>query len=211
MNTFEKNQGTKEKILFVASELFAKNGFGGTSIRDIAHNAGVNLAAINYHFKNKDNLYWKVFDYNYDWMKDGIGKIGEKDLTTAELAVEVFKFFLNSNSMIMNTFKIFLSDNVSKPEETLKIDEERFGPPGQDVFLQKIQKDIGGGVSEAGKRWAMKMIFAQIVHFSVVLSTTLMKSKCQTEEEISPEFIAKAIELSVNAHLDYLRKNKELF
>ncbi len=47
---------TKEKILDVAEELFAKNGYQGTSMRAITSRAGVNLAAINYHFGSKQSL-----------------------------------------------------------------------------------------------------------------------------------------------------------
>ncbi len=205
-------QGTKEKILEVASELFAKKGFGGTSVREIAQQAGVNLAAINYHFKNKDNLYWKVFDYNYDWLKTGIEKIGEKELSTVDLAYEVFDFFINSGAMMMNTFKIFLSDNINKPEENLSLDNsERFGPPGQEVFLKSIQKDLGSDATDEGMRWVMKMTFSQLFHFGVVLNTTLMKEKCKTEEDFSVEIVADALKLSVEAHLQFARENKDKF
>ena len=51
---------TKEKILKVSAKLFAEKGFYGTSIRDIAKQAKVNVAAINYHFGSKKNLYLEV-------------------------------------------------------------------------------------------------------------------------------------------------------
>ena len=44
---------TKEQIIDVATELFAKDGYNGTSVRDIASEANVNVAAINYHFGSK--------------------------------------------------------------------------------------------------------------------------------------------------------------
>ena len=47
---------TKTKIVQAACELFAKNGYGGTSIRDIAAEAEVNVAGVNYHFKSKKSL-----------------------------------------------------------------------------------------------------------------------------------------------------------
>ena len=43
---------TKEKILKVSQELFAKNGFNGTSVNQIAKAANVNKALIYYHFKD---------------------------------------------------------------------------------------------------------------------------------------------------------------
>jgi AcrR family transcriptional regulator len=47
---------TREKILNTAAMLFARDGFGATSLRDITATAGVNIAAVNYYFGSKDNL-----------------------------------------------------------------------------------------------------------------------------------------------------------
>jgi AcrR family transcriptional regulator len=47
---------TKEKILDVAERLFAEHGFPATTLRDITAEAGVNLAAVNYHFRSKEAL-----------------------------------------------------------------------------------------------------------------------------------------------------------
>jgi AcrR family transcriptional regulator len=47
---------TKSRILDAAEKLFGINGFESTSLRDITAAAGVNLAAINYHFQTKDSL-----------------------------------------------------------------------------------------------------------------------------------------------------------
>ncbi|MBU2893826.1 TetR/AcrR family transcriptional regulator [Colwellia sp. D2M02] len=47
---------TKNKILDAAELLFADKGFNGTSLREITSSAGVNLAAVNYHFGSKKEL-----------------------------------------------------------------------------------------------------------------------------------------------------------
>lgn len=52
---------TKEKILDTAERLFAEQGIGGTSLRQIIGVAGVNLAAVHYHFGSKENLLEAVF------------------------------------------------------------------------------------------------------------------------------------------------------
>ena len=48
---------TRNQILEASLHLFAKNGLKGTTIREIAALAGVNISAINYHFENKESLY----------------------------------------------------------------------------------------------------------------------------------------------------------
>src|SRR5215831_8585499 len=47
---------TKQRILDVAEQLFAEHGFAGTSLRHIITDAGVNLAAVHYHFRSKESL-----------------------------------------------------------------------------------------------------------------------------------------------------------
>ena len=49
--------GTKLALILAAGELFAEHGFDGTSVRAIAEKADANIAAINYHFGGKQDLY----------------------------------------------------------------------------------------------------------------------------------------------------------
>src|SRR5271157_4799471 len=53
---------TKEKILDAAERLFADHGFASTSLRQITAEAGVNLAAVNYHFHSKEALLSAVLE-----------------------------------------------------------------------------------------------------------------------------------------------------
>lgn len=53
---------TVERILDAAEVLFAERGFAETSLRTITSTAGVNLAAVNYHFGSKKALIQAVFE-----------------------------------------------------------------------------------------------------------------------------------------------------
>jgi len=52
----------KQQILDVASSLFARKGFQGTTTREIAERARVNEAILFRHFPSKEGLYWAVID-----------------------------------------------------------------------------------------------------------------------------------------------------
>jgi AcrR family transcriptional regulator len=56
----EPARATKDRLLAAATELFAERGFHGTTIRDIAERAAVNVAAGNYHYGSKKALYLEV-------------------------------------------------------------------------------------------------------------------------------------------------------
>ncbi len=57
----EQGAQTRQRLLDVAETLFAEHGFAATSVRDITSAAACNLAAVNYHFRDKQNLYHEVF------------------------------------------------------------------------------------------------------------------------------------------------------
>jgi len=51
---------TREKLIEAAGEIFAEKGPHAASIRDITRRAGANIAAVNYHFRDKAELYLQV-------------------------------------------------------------------------------------------------------------------------------------------------------
>ncbi len=59
-------QDTKTRILDAAERLFAERGYASTSLRNITTAAGVNLAAIHYHFGSKDVLLENVITRRSD-------------------------------------------------------------------------------------------------------------------------------------------------
>ena len=59
---------TRTRILDAAEELFMQHGFEGTSMRLLTAKAGVNLAAVNYHFGSKDALIEALFRRRLDPM-----------------------------------------------------------------------------------------------------------------------------------------------
>jgi AcrR family transcriptional regulator len=57
---------TRQRLLEAAGEVFAEHGFRDATIRDICARAGANLAAVNYHFRDKEGLYRQVVHYAHD-------------------------------------------------------------------------------------------------------------------------------------------------
>lgn len=57
------------QIIETAERLFSKTGFSGTSVRDIAVEAGVNLAMISYYFGSKEKLMQALFEHRSEHIK----------------------------------------------------------------------------------------------------------------------------------------------
>ena len=59
---------TKERILDAAETLFMEHGYEATSLRALTTAADVNLAAVNYHFGTKEELFQAVLTRRLDPM-----------------------------------------------------------------------------------------------------------------------------------------------
>ncbi|GAB2793546.1 TetR/AcrR family transcriptional regulator [Rhabdobacter roseus] len=55
------NSSSEEKIKEAAKSVFLKKGFAGTTARDIADAAGMNIALTNYYFRSKERLFVEIF------------------------------------------------------------------------------------------------------------------------------------------------------
>lgn len=74
----------KEHIMEVAIALFAEKGFEGTSIRDLAQQADVNIAMINYYFGSKEKLFVALLETKARFMRDRIDAL-QNDASLSEI------------------------------------------------------------------------------------------------------------------------------
>jgi AcrR family transcriptional regulator len=77
--------GKQIQIMEAAEKLFSEKGFAGTSVRDIADEAGVNLAMISYYFGSKEKLMEALFKYRGEHMKLQLeSMLKNKELTSLQ-------------------------------------------------------------------------------------------------------------------------------
>jgi len=69
-------------ILQVAEALFADKGFDGTSVRDIAGQAGVNLAMISYYFGSKEKLMAALVEYRSNYTRGLLEELNKDESLT---------------------------------------------------------------------------------------------------------------------------------
>lgn len=66
---------TENKIIRAADKLFTQKGYAATKTREIAEEAGTNLALLNYYFGSKENLYKKVVQEKFRMLLGAIGPV----------------------------------------------------------------------------------------------------------------------------------------
>ncbi|WP_047421218.1 TetR/AcrR family transcriptional regulator [Chryseobacterium rhizoplanae] len=84
----------EENILFAAEKLFAEKGFEGTSTREIAKDANVNISMISYYFGSKEKLYEKLVEYRMNegqfFSKDLLGRTDINEWQKIEKVIDQF-------------------------------------------------------------------------------------------------------------------------
>ena len=61
----QQKQATKERVLAAACRIFAEKGFRDATVAEICEAAGANIAAVNYHFGDKERLYDEVWRHAF--------------------------------------------------------------------------------------------------------------------------------------------------
>lgn len=71
---------SKQKVIEAATSLFFQNGFHGTSVRDIAEEAAVNVSLISYYFKGKQGLLeYSIIEYYETYLEKLAHTVGENE------------------------------------------------------------------------------------------------------------------------------------
>jgi AcrR family transcriptional regulator len=105
------------QILLVAETLFAEKGFDGTSIRNIAKVAKINIAMVSYYFGSKERLLESLIFYRTKDLKIQIENLLVEDLDPIDKInklIEIYIKRINSNKGI---FRILHFEMATKKKE----------------------------------------------------------------------------------------------
>lgn len=80
---------TKEKLVDVARQLFAKMGVENTTMNDIALASKKGRRTLYTYFKSKEDIYMAVVESELDILSDMMGKVLEKDILPDEKILEM--------------------------------------------------------------------------------------------------------------------------
>jgi AcrR family transcriptional regulator len=79
---------TEEKIREAARKVFTKKGYAATRTRDIAEEADINLALLNYYFRSKEKLFEIIMMEKMQKFFGFIGPIIYNDVTSVEIKID---------------------------------------------------------------------------------------------------------------------------
>ncbi|WP_298223764.1 TetR family transcriptional regulator [Flavobacterium sp.] len=105
------------QILQVAEKLFAEKGFDGTSIRDIAREAHINVAMVSYYFGSKEKMLESLIFSRTSDMKLQLETLSKEAISSIEKInklIELYIFQINKNKCI---YQILHFELTSKKRE----------------------------------------------------------------------------------------------
>ena len=206
------SEDTKNKILSTAGRLFAQNGFERTSIRDISKEAEVNLASVNYHFKNKQNLFSEVMEASLNEIETHIDNIAQNTSCVKDFSSTLYHHLVNNDEIFKNSFKLFITDNLPIDQDTLPEScKQDFNPPGFTPMLALITREVGKDIPLAGREWAVRAIFSYIVHSALVMCSSLAKMLENKVPHLGESEKKRSIENLADSVINFLRDHPEQF
>jgi AcrR family transcriptional regulator len=169
---------TKSKIMEVARILFANQGFEGTSVREIAKSADVNVASVNYHFSNKENLFAEILRIGYLECSQSMRALYDNEKPKLEdLLVHFFNYFIQKSHDLVSLFKMMMSTQHSHHLMSQGTEDELSGPPGGKVIEEAILKEVGEGISQEDLHFAVRCLFSHVIHSSIMFNCCFKQNK----------------------------------
>lgn len=166
----EKKNDTKSKILKTAAKLFRDFGYDGTSTRMIADKAKVNVALINYHFRDKSSLYLEVVRF---WGDEAFRNFPLKQLNDPSIGPEEkVKLFIENTLLLLfgpagkgtGLGQLLAREAGVEPSDSIKeIIAETIGEPT--AVLSQCVREITGISDEKAIRFYTSCIVGQTTYF----------------------------------------------
>ncbi len=118
----EPDSSTEEKIKEAARRVFIKKGYSATRTRDIAEEAGINLALLNYYFRSKEKLFDLIMFEKVQKFFGVLGKVANNPDTSLTEKIEGIASLYVDLLLLNPDLPIFvLSELRSRPEHFEKL------------------------------------------------------------------------------------------
>ena len=161
----QETPSSKERILQSAVTLFARHGFAGTGLRELAVAAGVNLAMINYFFGSKKELLKEILDIFFS----GYLNIARKELAGDHDLQTKLEGFIRSAVSYFESHRDYLLVTITElPRDDPEIIEHKAKWGRQ--MIEIVDRSIGSRLAdETGRKISPVLLCAML--------TSLMASR----------------------------------
>lgn len=174
----------RDRLIEAAGEIFGDQGYDGATVREITRRAKVNLAAINYYFRDKEELYLEALNHA---MRTIFIRSQPEDLGATPDA-QLLAYISGLLQRILNPARPgwhgkLLARELTSPSRLLNVLVETFIRPHRDTLHKIIQSAAGGRLSDS----QIGLIGASVI------GQCLYYRNCRAvSERLSPELLEGA-------------------
>jgi len=136
----DADPSTEEKIKTAARKLFTQQGYEATRTRDIANEAGINLALLNYYFRSKEKLFEIVMLENIGKFFQGVIQILNDENTSFYEKVEMLVDFYIDRLMDSPDVPLFVLNEARRNPDKLPIQQSLMDSVFMKQFMQKMKQ-----------------------------------------------------------------------
>jgi AcrR family transcriptional regulator len=169
-----KEDLTKERILDRAEVLFAQKGYRAVSVREITSAAGCNLAAVNYHFGKKENLYLEVFRSRWvpraTRVRESFRKalMGQDSLSPATVVRALAQAFVEGPLSDKERLRHsqLMTREMTQPSKAFELVAQEVIQPFFQEFADRLRSVQSGEVDQEQMLLNIFSIFAMVLYFN---------------------------------------------
>jgi len=201
---------TRTRILDAAEELFMQHGFEATSMRLLTAKAGVNLAAVNYHFGSKLALIEAVFRRRLDPMN--LARIAELEQLEAQSRAaapeEIIRAFLSPTLELVEdakgggrNFIRLLGRAYTEPAKPVRQLIGQMHAPVMDRYKSALERALPHMPREE-LVWRMHFMFGTLAYTLAATDTVQLIAGCKPEDRYDARLLEDRLAAFLNAGLN---------
>lgn len=140
-----KESSTEERIKEAARKLFTQKGFAATRTRDIAEEAGINLALLNYYFRSKQKLFDLIMMENFQEFIKGITvNFTDEGMTFDQRIAKVVTAYIDMLTRVPDLPMFIINEIKGNPSKIATKLNTELAPMRQHFFNQLIASNKEG-------------------------------------------------------------------
>jgi AcrR family transcriptional regulator len=184
---------TSQRLLQAAGEVFAEHGFRAATVRQICERAGANVAAINYHFRDKETLYGEVIRYASARVAETYPFDPKPKDATPELRLRalvqnyLMRFFDPNLAWYGKLICRELAEPTNFFEEIVESDVRHYA----DQLTEAVKEFLGDEISNERLRMCSNSVAGQCLLYPY---TRLILARLYPDDVITTDFIQRLVE-----------------
>ena len=171
----EKTAPTRQRLLESSCDVFAEKGYRDATIAEICERAGANIAAVNYHFRDKETLYLEAWGRAFHRSLEAHppdGGVSEDASPQRRLRARILAFLERITDEKSGEFDI-LRTELANPTGLLQKAVRPTIKPLKDATGAIIRELLGPAASDTQVSFCLHSVFSQCLH--VMFKGRLMK------------------------------------